>query len=93
MREMGLLEKFMARAKDDPRIGMTHISLYAALVALIPIRQEHPLCVFARDVMPYCKLYSKYTYNRTLRQLHEFGYVHYVASYNHFLGSLVYLEI
>ncbi len=91
MSEIELLVKFMECAKEDPRIGMSHISLYAALVALPQLRQENPLCVFAKDVMPYCKLYSKATYNRTLRQLHEFGYIRYVPSYNHFLGSLVYL--
>ena len=89
---MELLVKFMESAKEDPRIGMTHISLYATLVSLQVLRRELPLCVFARDVMPYCKLFSKATYTRTLRQLHEFGYVRYVPSYNHFLGSLVYLE-
>lgn len=92
MSEMELMVKFIISAKEDPRIGMSHISLYAALVTLPQIRKEHPLCVFARDVMPYCKLYSRATYNRTLRQLHEFGYIKYVPSYNHFLGSLIYLE-
>jgi len=92
MSEMELLVKFITSAKDDPRTGMTHISLYTGLVTLTQVRMEHPLCVFAGDVMPYCKLYSKVTYNRTLRQLHEFGYIRYEPSYNHFLGSLVYLE-
>ena len=93
MGEMDLLVQFMTTAREDARIGMTHISLYAALITLPQIRQETPLCVFAKDVMPYCKLYSMATYNRTIRQLHEFGYIKYVPSYNHFLGSLVYLEI
>jgi len=92
MNEMELLVKFMEAAKEDARIGMSHISLYAALITLPVIRRETPLCVFAKDVMPYCKLYSKATYNRTLRQLHEFGYIRYLPSYNHFLGSLIYLE-
>jgi len=89
----GMLLKFMGRVKEDPRIGPLHISIYVSLVAIWMDRGgAHPLSVFAHEVMPYCKITGPATYHRTLRQLHEYGYIKYVPSYNHFLGSLIYLE-
>jgi len=94
MSEMELLIKFMTTIRDDPRIGVTHIGLYVALLTLWQLRKkEHPLSVFSYDVMPYCKLFGPATYHRNIRQLHQYGYIKYVPSYNHFLGSLVYLEV
>jgi hypothetical protein len=92
MSEMGLMVKFIIAVKDDPRIGVTHIGLYAALVTLWQLRKEHPLPVFSHEVMPYCKLFGPATYHRNIRQLAEYGYIKYVPSHNHFLASLVYLE-
>jgi hypothetical protein len=84
---------FMRRAKEDPRIGPLHISLYAALLILwIDRGCAHPLSVFSHEVMPYCKITGPATYHRSIRQLAAYGYIRYVPSYNHLLGSLVYLE-
>ena len=89
-----LMIKFMNTVREDPRIGVTHIGLYAALLTLWHNREkETPLPVFSHEVMPYCKLFGPATYHRNIRQLAEYGYVKYVPSYNHLLGSLVYLEV
>jgi len=89
-----LLIRFMMAAKDDPRIGVTHIGLYAALLTIWHSRgKESPMSVFSHDVMPYCKLFGPATYHRNIRQLAEYGYIKYVPSNNHFLGSLFYLEL
>jgi hypothetical protein len=94
MSDLKLLTGFMERVKEDPRIGVTHIGLYAALLTLWQQRQRiTPIPVFSHEVMPYCKLFGPATYHRTIRQLHEYGYIKYVPSYNHFLGSLVFLEL
>ena len=85
-----LIRCFMKAIKDDPRISAYHISLYAALVIQWEQKRfEDPLQVFSHEVMPLCKISGTATYHRTIRELHEFGYIKYVPSYNHFLGSLV----
>ena len=92
MKETELLVKFMDAVKDDPRIAVTHIGLYAALLTLWH-KREHPLSIFSHEVMPYCKLFGPATFHRNIRQLAEYGYIKYIASHNHVLGSLVYLEL
>src|ERR1700722_3077009 len=86
-----LLTDFMHAAMDDPRVNCYHISLYGSLLHYwIQKKFEHPLPVFSREIMPYCKISGSGTYHRTIRELAEYGYIRYVPSYNHFLGSLVY---
>ncbi|MBC7886668.1 MAG: hypothetical protein H7Z13_02180 [Ferruginibacter sp.] len=90
--EIDLLISFIESVKEDPRINMAHISLYASLVSYWYANgQANPLCVFSRDIMPACKISGAATYHRSIRELHEYGYIKYVPSFNHFLGSLVYI--
>ena len=92
MNETEMLVKFIEAAKDDARIGVTHIGLYAALLTLWHERKRAcPFLVFSYEVMPYCKLLGPATYHRNIRQLAAYGYIKYVPSYNHHRGSLVYL--
>jgi len=90
-----LLQKFFETIKSDPRIGPVHISLYAALYSQwSENKYENPIYIFSSELKPFCKIYGSATYHRCLRQLHEYGYIRYVPSFNHCLGSLVYfLEI
>ena len=92
MYTLDLISQFLLTAKEDPRISPVHISLYTALLLLGQRLGEHPLCVFSHQVMPFCKISGTATYHKTIRELHEFGYIKYVPSYNHFLGSLVYVN-
>lgn len=86
-----LLNAFMEAAKDDPRIGTGHISLYLSLIGIWGEKKfENPLSVFSHEIMPLCKIAGSATYHRSIKELHEYGYIQYTASYNHFLGSLVY---
>jgi hypothetical protein len=90
--ELGL--RFLERASDDPRIGPLHISLYATLLMLWGKREnDKPLFLFSREVMPLCKIYGAATYNRCIKDLHEWRYIVYSASYNHFVGSRVELIV
>ena len=82
---------FLLAAKEDARISPVHISLYTALLLLRQEMDQHPLCVFSHQVMPLCKISGSATYHKSIRELHNYGYIKYVPSYNHFLGSLVYL--
>ena len=39
--------------------------------------------------MPICKISRPATYHRSIKELREYGYIEYLASYNQFLGSMV----
>jgi len=90
MENQDLMDSFLNSVQEDARIGPNHISLFAGLVKISRDRgNENPLVIFSSEVMPVCKLTGATTYYRTLRELHHYGYISYIPSYNHFLGSLV----
>lgn len=82
---------FLNAVTGDPRLGPLHISLYAAILHFYNVQEERvPVSVFGKDLMLYAKISSNNTYHRIIRELHQYGYIHYVPSYNPVLGSLIY---
>lgn len=83
---------FIESVKEDSRINSTHISLYVSLVHQWMAKGKiNPLAVYRQDIMSLCKISGTATYHKSIRELHEYGYIKYVPSFNHFLGSLVYI--
>lgn len=84
---------FMQQIKADGRIGPSHISLF---VAILQYAEENgaqsPVCVFSKELMPLAKISTTATFNKNLWDLHRYGYIRYIPSYNHFLGSLVFIN-
>ena len=86
-----LLNSFLATAKEDPRINTAHISLYVSLIYFWQQKQYvNPVALFRRDLIPLCKISGSATYHKSIRDLHRFGYIEYIPSFNSFEGSLVY---
>ena len=84
------LRNFLLLSSDDSRISTAHISLYAVLWRRwYELENAGPLVCFSYEIMPACKISSHSTYHRTIRQLQEYGYIHYVPSFNRFTGSRV----
>ncbi|MES1226510.1 MAG: hypothetical protein ABUT20_64135 [Bacteroidota bacterium] len=87
---MDPLYHFLTTVETDPRISAAHISLYVSLwKKWKDSGTDQPLSFFRQDIINLCKISGGNTYHKVLRQLHEYGYVKYVPSYNHFLGSMV----
>lgn len=83
---------FMQAAVGDARLGPLHISLYAAILHFYSAQEEQgPLSVFGKQLMQYAKISSNNTYHRLIQELHRYGYICYIPSYNPLLGSLIYL--
>ena len=77
----------------DPRITPVHISIYMAiLLAYLLHASENPIQVDRDLLMQHAKISARSTYYKSLQELHEFGYIKYIPSYNLYLGSLVYLK-
>jgi hypothetical protein len=80
--------------EEDPRISTAHISVYLALwKRWVDKGYEQPLSFFRVELVAVCKIASFNTYYKIIRELHEYGYIRYIPSYNHFLGSLVYFTV
>ena len=83
---------FLNAAADDARLGPLHISLFAAILHFYIAQSEQgPLSVFGKQLMHYAKISSNNTYHRLIQELHRYGYICYIPSYNPLLGSLIYL--
>ena len=86
-----VLGSFLATAKEDPRINTAHISLYVSLIYFWQQKQyKNPVSLFRHDLIPLCKISGSATYHKSIRDLHRFGYIEYIPSFNRFEGSLVY---
>ena len=90
--ELKLISDFIESIKEDSRICMAHISLYVSLVTYWYANgRANSLCVFSKEIMPASKISGGATNYRSIRELLAYRYIKYVPSFDHFLGSLVYI--
>ncbi len=86
------LNDFFDKIANDERINPYHAMLYISLFQFWNInRFQNPISIARSEVMKISKIGSANTYTKYLKELHEFGYLKYVPSYNPIKGSLVYL--
>lgn len=87
------LTGFYEAIENDARIGATHISLYMALLQQWNINGgKNPVSVDRIIIMKAAKINARYTYNKCMNNLQEFGYIKYLPSANQFVNSTVYLK-
>ena len=86
------LTGFFDRIIQDRNLNPTHISLYIALFQFWNInRFLNPISITRDEVMRICKISSKATYHKCMRELNDKGYVKYEPSFNPYKGSMVIL--
>src|SRR5258708_9210931 len=69
---------FINSLVSDVRLRPIHIALSTALChAWITSQFQQPYSVSRSQLMQACRIHSKATYHRTLRELQAFGYVDY----------------
>ena len=85
---------FMDRAEKDSRLGPIHVSLYLAILYCW-IRQggRGPARVSGKELMPLAKIGGPTPMYKSLRELHEYGYIEYQPSFNPTEKSKVYLPL
>jgi replication initiation and membrane attachment protein DnaB len=87
------LSGFYEAIEDDVRIGTTHISLYMALLQQWNLAAgRNPFLIERVVIMKAAKINARYTYNKCMNNLQEFGYITYLPSSNQFTNSTVYLK-
>lgn len=86
------LTGFYNKIVYDERLNPTHISLYLALFQFWNLnRFQNPISVSRNELMKLCKISAYATYHKCIKELHNFGYIRYMPSFNPYKGSLVYL--
>ena len=92
MQQFNILSGFMGKAAHDNRLLPTHISLYIAMMSMWEqSRFSIPFRITRKELMHLSKLASTATYHKCLKELVSYGYINYEPSYNHYLGSRIYL--
>jgi len=81
------VKDFYAAIAGDGRIGVSHISLYVALV--LRSGGDASFVITRGDLMHLSKIKSRQTYNRCMNELKEYGYIRYTPSSDPFSGSVV----
>lgn len=86
------LTGFFERIMLDRNLNPTHVSLYIALFQFWNInRFQNPISITRDEVMRICKISSKATYHKCMRDLNNKEYIKYESSYNPYKGSMVIL--
>lgn len=80
----------MGKIADDPRIYSAHISIYVSLWKLwVENGYQNPVSFFCQDAKSLSKISSDTTFHKRIRELHDYGYIEYLPSCNHYEGSRV----
>jgi hypothetical protein len=86
------LTGFFDRIIPDRNLNPTHVSLYIALFQFWNVnRFKNPISITRDEVMRICKISSKATYHKCMRDLNDNNYIKYEPSYNPYKGSMVIL--
>ena len=85
------LSDFFIAIERDPRISITHIGIYAALLQYWKEHQyANPIQVFSYEIMHIAKISASATYHKSIRDLSEYGYIKYEPSFKRNQGSKIY---
>ncbi|MEO8772608.1 MAG: hypothetical protein ABI402_21105 [Ferruginibacter sp.] len=86
------LNAFFSFVRCDKRLTSSHVSLYMALFQCWNInRFKNPFPIAREESMNLSAIGSKNTYHKSLKELHQFGYIYYRASVNKFHKSTVHI--
>ena len=86
------LSGFFQKVAADNRLNPTHVSLYMAIFQFWNSeRFQNPVSISRQELMRISKISAKTTYHKCIKDLHTYGYIQYLPSFNPFKGSLVYL--
>lgn len=87
------LEEFMAGIEKDPRICLSHIGVFSVLLHM---REEYggmePFPIQRDAIMKSAKISSTATYFKIINQLHDYGYICYLPTFNRMAHSRVQLS-
>ncbi len=84
------LTRFYNSVAEDPRISATHISLYMALLQQWNLNGgKNPIVIKRNFIMKAAKISARCTYNKSINELQQYGYIIYKPSVNLYSVSMV----
>lgn len=87
------LSDFYNSIANDARIGTTHISLFMALLQQWNLNGgKKCFNIYREQIMKVAKISGRYTYNKCMNELQEFGYIRYKPSVNGYVASEIELR-
>ncbi|MGN6617400.1 MAG: hypothetical protein ACTHJ5_09510 [Ilyomonas sp.] len=82
MNELKPLNDFFCAIEEDPRISITHIGIYAALLQYWCEQGFiNPVHAFSHEIMKIAKISGSATYHKVIKDLDKYGYISYEPSY------------
>lgn len=92
MEQLKPLSEFFNAIAGDPRISITHIGLYAALLQYWAAHQyQNPVQAYRHEIMQLAKISTKTTYHKCIKDLNQYGYIRYEPSHKKNVSSRLYL--
>ncbi|WNM19497.1 hypothetical protein [Flavobacterium capsici] len=93
MQKANYIVNFLDKAISNKSITSIQINLYVALwYAWINNNQINPISISREDLMKISKIHSTATYHKSMKLLHENGFITYVPSFNPYKSSQVFLN-
>ncbi len=93
MENLKLLTDFFNATKNDGRISITHIGVYAALIQFWQENGcKNPFFAFCHQITDVAKI-SHVTYRKCINDLSDYGYLKYIRSCKRTQASEIYLSI
>lgn len=84
------LTAFLMISQKDARVGSTHVCLFIVLLYQWNQNQKvNPFQIRRTEVMRFTKIRSRDTFTRSIKLLHEAGYIRYIPSCNPDVASMV----
>lgn len=94
MESLTSLANFFKAIENDYRISITHIGLYAALLQFrLDKGFINPVQAYRYEIMRIAKITGPVTYHKCIRELHEYGYIHYLPKKNRKQRSTIYFPL
>ncbi len=93
MDQLRSLSDFFNAIAGDPRISITHIGIYAALLQYRDQMPDNPIFILSHEIMRLAKISGCATYHKIIKQLSEYGYIRYEPSYKRNQRSKVYFLV
>jgi len=90
---MNPLSAFLGRSRDDHRISITHIGIFAALVQYSADRGSlNPIRAFSYEIMAIARISVLRTYSRCMHDLSDYGYLLYEPSKKKNKASIIHFN-
>jgi len=87
MKHADVLNKFLSRIQEDPRIGFSHVAMFAALAFLS--HDGSSVQFFAKEIRLIAKINSPRTYFKLLKDLQDCRYIEYKRGFSRWEKSIV----